>query len=146
MCHGFHILLIGKPRVGAECCGAPSRRLPPGSGTICRAHHFHHLSSRSTNTGCESHSKHLRGAAPILQAGNLGQGITAAWMKGLAYAGTCLIPSMGIAAAFVSFVRQRKDKALFEQVKAAPSPHTLNGQSWQQFERLVEAAHPRGCL
>ena len=78
--------------------------------------------------------------APTLHAGNLGQGITAAWMKGLAYAGVYLFPIIGIAAAFVSFFRQRKDKALFEQVKAAPSQHTLNGLSWQQFERLVAQA------
>lgn len=125
MCHGFDNLLIGKPSIGAECCSAPSRRPPPESGITCKARHIYHLPSRSTNTGRESHSRHLRCAAPILHAGNLGQGITAA---------------------FVSFFRQRKDKALFEQVKAAPSPHTLNGQSWQQFERLVEAAHLRGCL
>lgn len=78
--------------------------------------------------------------SPAIQAGNLGQGITAAWMKGLASAGQYIFPIIGVAAGFVSFFRNREGRALVGQVKTAPSNNTLNGLSWQQFERLVAQA------
>jgi len=78
--------------------------------------------------------------SPAIQAGNVAQSIMTAWIKGLASAGQYIFPIIGVAAGFVSFFRKRADRALVGQVKAAPSKNTLNGLSWQQFERLVAQA------
>lgn len=75
-----------------------------------------------------------------IKTGNVAQGIIAAWIYGVAYAGTYVIPVIAVAAAIISFFGKRADKALLESVKAAPTQQTLHGLSWKQFERLVAQA------
>lgn len=75
-----------------------------------------------------------------IKTGNMAQGIIAAWIYGVAYAGTYVIPVIAVAAAIISFFGKRADKALLESVKAAPTQQTLHGLNWKQFERLVAQA------
>ena len=83
-------------------------------------------------------------AAPVqitaVQPGQISGLVVQSVITGVATAGQCLVPLIGLIGAAMSFFRRQKRAALFADVAQSNSADALDGMSWREFELLVGEA------
>lgn len=85
---------------------------------------------------------HRLAAVPqgALQPGQMGDFLQRSMITAFAFAGQFIAPILCLIAALISFLRQRKRKALVTGVVQSNSADALNAMSWREFEVLVGEA------
>lgn len=85
---------------------------------------------------------HRMAALPqgTLQPGQMGDFLQRSMITAFAFAGQFIAPILCLIAALISFLRQRKRKALVTGVVQSNSADALNAMSWRRFEVLVGEA------